>query len=215
MAVKKVMQRELVPEPADLGLVDGPLDLALVAFGGEVEDRAGDGGDGDAVVHGDLVGGKGAFVEEERSSGAPLVRHRDLDTRLGPAPDAPEGRGRAVAQDCTGSAGEHRCHPSSLPRHRQMSDGVNGAIKRVETLEPQAGIDGVGPQSELEQLPPRHHAVLTNRELRDQPVHSTGLTFAAYLAVNVRRMSHGRHRGRRRGAGGLRVLRVSCGFVPR
>ena len=49
------MEGELVPELSYLSLVDRPLELTPVQEGGQVEEGAGDGRDGDAVLDGDLV----------------------------------------------------------------------------------------------------------------------------------------------------------------
>ena len=58
-------------EPQALGLVDGLLELVLLQDAGEIEQCAGGGGDGDAVVGGDLVGGENGSVKEE-SAARPL-----------------------------------------------------------------------------------------------------------------------------------------------
>jgi hypothetical protein len=52
-------------EPQALGLIDGLLQLVFLQDAGEVELGAGGGGDGDAVVSGDLVGGENGSVKEE------------------------------------------------------------------------------------------------------------------------------------------------------
>ena len=74
-ALGRVAARELVRafEAEDLGLVDGLLELMALEDGREVEERAGGGGDGDAVPRRDLVLGENGSVKEESGSFA-LVR---------------------------------------------------------------------------------------------------------------------------------------------
>jgi hypothetical protein len=61
--MKETIEAELVPAPQHLGLIDSALELALREDGGEVEEGAGDGGDRDAVVDGDLVGWEAGLVD--------------------------------------------------------------------------------------------------------------------------------------------------------
>jgi hypothetical protein len=43
-----------------------------------------------------------------------------------------------VAEDRTGTAGEHRSHPDSIPAESLVADGVNTAMNTVQTLGPHA-----------------------------------------------------------------------------
>ena len=49
---------------------------------------------------------------------------------------APEPRRAGVAEDRTGTAGEHRSHPDSIPAESLVADGVNTAMNAVQTLGP-------------------------------------------------------------------------------
>jgi hypothetical protein len=83
-ALGRVALREVVwaGEAEDLGLVDGLLKLMALEDAGEVEERAGGGGDVDAVVGGDLVGGENGSVKEEAWSLGSRPRGRDVDPAL-------------------------------------------------------------------------------------------------------------------------------------
>jgi hypothetical protein len=89
-----------------------------------------------------------------------------------------------------------------------VSDGVDAAVEWVEALELQAIIDGIGPKPERKQLRPRHHAVLPLGQSRNGLL-LTNLTFAAYMAVNVRFVAHAGQRASPGVTGGLRALLVS------
>jgi hypothetical protein len=65
IAMKEVIEAELVPQVKHFRLVDGPLQLALGQHGGEVEEGARDGGDGDAFVDGDLIGRQLSLVHTD------------------------------------------------------------------------------------------------------------------------------------------------------
>jgi hypothetical protein len=64
-------------------------------------------------------------------------------------------------------------------------------MKGLESPAPQSKVDRIGPNAELEQLPAGNHPVLASREAENRLVRATNLTFAAYVAVNVRRVRHG------------------------
>jgi hypothetical protein len=109
-------------------------------------------------------------------------------------------------------------HRPSL--QRVVTHGVHRPVDGLKSTAPQAKVDGVGLSAQLQQLPAGHHAVLAPREGDGGPVERRAveiinLTFAAYVAVNVRRIGHAAQFGPRRVTGGLRKLRPCCGFRGR
>ena len=91
-------------------LVDGLLQLMALQDGREVEERAGEGGDRDAVPHRDLVVGKNGSVKEEALSPSRAPRHRQLDPAC-PGSKGPECAGRSVTEN--GVSRERGGHPAS------------------------------------------------------------------------------------------------------
>ena len=97
-------------EAEPFGLVDGLLELMALEDGREVEERAGGGGDGDAVPHRDLVVGENGSVKEESGSLGSRPWGRDVDSTL-PLADVPQRAGGPVAQDAVGR--ERGGHPAA------------------------------------------------------------------------------------------------------
>ena len=62
--------------PLEARLVERPLQLGGGFGGGEVEDRSGGGGDGDAVAAGDVLGVEGGLVHEDAGAAAAARRSR-------------------------------------------------------------------------------------------------------------------------------------------
>jgi hypothetical protein len=89
-----------------------------------------------------------------------------------------------------------------------LSDRVDAAVERVEALALQAMIDRICPKPERKQLRPRHHAVLPLGQPRNGLI-PTNLTFAAYMAVNVRFVAHAGQRASPGVTRGLRGLLVA------
>jgi hypothetical protein len=81
-----------------LRLVDRLLQLVSLQDAREVELGAGGGGDGDAVVGGDLVGGENGSVKEESGSLAFVPWDGHVDAAV-ERPEAPQGAGRPVADN--------------------------------------------------------------------------------------------------------------------
>jgi hypothetical protein len=202
-----VLEAELVPEVKHLGLVDGPLQLALGEDPGQIEEGAGDGGDGDALVDGDLVGGQARLMHADARAGAACLRNRHL-ARTAVADELPVRSARTVAQDCSGPIRQYSGHPPSLPSQPSLSDRVDPAVERVEALALQAMIDCPGAQTEGGQLRSSNHPVLTLSQARDHLV-VTSLTFAPYYVVKVRLVAHAGQRASPGVTGGLRGLLVA------
>jgi len=86
----------------------------------------------------------------------------------------------------------------------------------LKSTAPQAKVDRIRSSADLQQLPAGNDPVLAPREregrpVERRPVQIINLTFAAYVAVNVRRIGHAAHFGPVGVTGGLRALRLGCG----
>ena len=92
VAGEEVAQRERVGEAEHVRLVDGPLELAAVEDGGEVEERARHGRDRDAVEDGALVGREGGAVEPDACAAASLPRDGHVDRARAVSREAATGR---------------------------------------------------------------------------------------------------------------------------
>jgi len=195
IAVKQAIERELVPEAQHLGLVEGPLELAMRQDGREVVEGARNGGDGDGVPDRDFVGGEGRAVElDARTMGAP-VPHGDVDAAL-LATQAPQRRRRAVTECSVPSRAKDGGHPARFSPKRPMSHGVHPAVKSAKPTDLQPMVDRIG-------QPP------------NRAVDPTGAKFSAYIPVNLARVGHAAQGGGLGRTCGLRVLRLRWRCVPR
>ncbi len=79
----RVPHRPQIEQPEHLGLLDGLLDRPAIHDIPEVDERAGDGGDGDAVLDGEvLLGQRSRPVEvDPRPRADAFARDGDLDIR--------------------------------------------------------------------------------------------------------------------------------------
>jgi hypothetical protein len=128
------------PEAADLRLGDRGLELLPDQDVRQVEQRAGGGGDRDARFGGQFVGRERRAV---RGDVGPAQPARDGD--IGPSretPDGPQRAGRAMAQHCPLTAGEHRRHPRSGRRPEDVPDGVDARVNGMELAPGNAVVDG-------------------------------------------------------------------------
>lgn len=113
VAIEQVGKGETVVETQVFRLAQGGLDRAWRP-GREVEDRARDGGDRDAVMDRDLVGRQAGLVPTDRPMRLSLPGGGDVDRAIAVVADAPERRGRVVAEYGPWAAGEHRRHPTGV-----------------------------------------------------------------------------------------------------
>jgi hypothetical protein len=72
-----------------------------------------------------------------------------------------------------------------------MADRVHAPMDGVQAATLDAMVDRVGSDPELDELTPRHDAVLARGERRDRRVGATRLTLTAYFRHNVSHGSHG------------------------
>ena len=111
------------------GLRQRPLELLGSGGGGEVEEGAGDRGDGDALVAGGVPGIEGTrAVQADPRDPVPGRGGGDVDALLVGAEQAPVRGGAAVAEHRPGAAGQHRREAVALGRARRVADGVNAAV---------------------------------------------------------------------------------------
>jgi hypothetical protein len=74
-----------------------------------------------------------------------------------------------VAQNSAGSRSQHGRHPSPFETESSVTNGIDGAMDRMEPA-PDSPIDGAAADPDRKQLPPRNHAVLPVRQIRDRPI---------------------------------------------
>jgi len=79
------------------------------------------------------------------------------------AQELPEDRGGDVAEDGTGTAGEHRCHEEAVEAQAAVPDGVDAAVDAMELAALYAASDAVLADPELLKLRSRDHTVLPSR----------------------------------------------------
>ncbi len=91
----------------DLGFVEGSGELVGVQDVGEVDEGAGGGGDGDAVVGGGVDVAGAVDVDAGVSA---LAGRGDVGRRRPALEDPPQRPSRPVTERGVGSAGEDRCH---------------------------------------------------------------------------------------------------------
>ena len=162
-------------EPLDLGFVEGSRELLGGEDVGEVDERAGGGGDADAVVGGGVWVGRAVDVD---AGAAVLGRCRHFGQRGPPGHDPPQRRGGAVAQHRVIAAREDRRHCRGERRWWAVTHGVDPAVKEVQTSDANAVLDRARTEPELQQLRVRHHAMLPRRQFgqRDVGCGQLGLT---------------------------------------
>jgi hypothetical protein len=123
-----------VVELADFQFVERSLQRAVSEGGGEVEERARRGGDGDAVVLGDLLVAQlhRAVDPQTTPLGAATGRaNAHVDPRGGAGAYLPQRRGRRMAQHRAGPGGEHRGHATSVGGEDGVTDGVDALMNAM------------------------------------------------------------------------------------
>src|SRR4051812_18236659 len=109
------LQRHEVEQPQPLRFVEGPLDVARPNDLREVEERAGDGGDRDAVVDGAVVRVQRAHaVDVDFRTRAHGPRRDHVDLRARGLPKTPERSGVPIAEHRAGPAREHGGHAMAV-----------------------------------------------------------------------------------------------------
>ena len=154
-------------EALALRLVDGLLELVFLQDAREVELGAGGGGDGDAVVGGDLVGGENGSVKEE--SGRLLLSHGIV---ISMRPFQGRRPHRAPAERWLRTPPVARVAAIHRPRRETtaVAHGVHPAVKRVEPARFDPSRDRPPANPRGEQLGPPDDTMLALRKGRDHRV---------------------------------------------
>jgi hypothetical protein len=171
-----------VVEVADLGLVERALQRAAGHRRGEVEKGAGDAGDSDAVVLGDLAGlQRRRSVDPEPGPLRPAAgaADGDIDARRAGGPDLPQRRGRRVAQHRARPGGQHGGHAPPVDRQHAMPDGVDAAVNPMQPPRLRAPRHSTARQAQRGELSRADHPVLPVRQARNLRVERTLDEFVA------------------------------------
>jgi hypothetical protein len=96
-----------------------------------------------------------------------------------------------MAENRTGTGGDHSRHPAALCGEDPVSDGVDAAIEDVQATELDPVIDRVTADAVPPQLPARDDAVLALGEPGDPPILEFNLRLTADHAVNLIYFRHG------------------------
>jgi hypothetical protein len=161
------IEGERACQSAELGLVDGPVQLVGADDLREVDERARGCRDRDSVVLVALVRRQGDAMG--RDAGPLAVAWRDdVDLALAGVTDAPQRRRGAMAQHRVRARREHRGHPAAMPREDRVADGIDAAMEHVQRAARDAPVDRAMSEPQLEQLCAAHHAVLTAGQISDQ-----------------------------------------------
>jgi hypothetical protein len=154
-------------------LVEHALDQPRWSRRGEVDDRAGDRGDRDAVDRGAVLGPqRGAGVGADPGLRAPrrTAREHDVDPGRVASPQVVHGRGRHDAERPLRARRPGRSQPVPCARQQRVSDGVDAAVERVQAPAVEPVPDLPWRQPRRQQLAPGQHAVLRGGELGDSRV---------------------------------------------
>ncbi len=154
----------------------------------EVEERAGHGGDREAVARRDVVGRQRRPMDPQPLRPAPAAGHRDLQPLA--APHVPQGAGAVMAQRRAGTGGEDGGVIPAVPRQARMADRVDAAKDGVQPPLPDPRVDPATRQPELEQLRTGDDAAAGRCEGGEAPIQMGCATFALLGAVNVAHVGH-------------------------
>ena len=150
------------------GLVESALEFAIRDDGGEVQERAGRGGDRDAVPRGDLLVFQRRTVHDHQPPDLAAARRRDrhVDPRAAPRQQAPE-KGRApVAQDPSVADSKDSSQEMAVSAERRASHRVHAPVNPVQPAGADPPLDRAVAQAHSVQLSPRDDAVLAPAERR-------------------------------------------------
>lgn len=167
-AVDRLVQLAHVDRPEMLGLAEGLGEAVAPDHAGEVDQRAGDRGDRDALDGGDVLGieGGGVVDLDAGSSGPQSACGRHVDARAAARPQ-PVQRGRlAVTQRGSGSDGEDGREPIALRTKLAVAEGVDAGVETHKVCGRDAGLDHRGTEADRRELPTGDHTVLALREGR-------------------------------------------------
>jgi hypothetical protein len=98
------------------------------------------------------------------SSSPPSAQHGHLDVTARVVGHPPK-RGRiTVTEQGAAATCQHRCHPASLASDGGVADGVHAVVKAMKAAGAETEFDLSAGEPELEELPGRHHPVLSRGE---------------------------------------------------
>jgi hypothetical protein len=159
-----------IDQAARISLPYCPLEAPATQSRCEVNQGANRRGDRDAAVARHVLGTEGSPAVGDDSAAATPHRlwDRDFDYPMPFASDLPELRSAPVTQDGVGAAGEHRCHPTPVPGQLRSPNRVHPARERVKPADCHTVLYRLWVDAKIEQLTPRHDAVLALRK-RPQP----------------------------------------------
>jgi hypothetical protein len=197
VAVDEVLERGRAAEPERLRALARAGELVLVEDAGEVQERAGWGGDRDALVLVALVLRQHPTPRAQSRALSQLPRRLDLDVAPITLEHAPEGSRAAAPQSGPLAAGQDAGHPDRVARQSPMAHGIDAAVERQQATALKAVVDGIEGKTERDELVARDDAMLPRRERGDCPIAGMGVTLTVYFRHNVTRVSHVVHRRRR------------------
>jgi len=170
MAVEHVVDRAQVEDLQLLAALERSGRVVERHAGREVEVRARERRDPDAVNSGDVLDGEPALVDRDARQLA-AARGGDGDVPAGPVvgPHAVHARGGAVGEHGAGPAGEHGGHAATLDAQRVVPDRVHAAMQPDEqTAFDEPGDLRVG-EAQRGKLAPGDDAVLTGGQRSHHP----------------------------------------------
>ena len=137
---------------------------------GQIEKRARDGGNRNAIDLGAVIGMdlSGAVHRDSRPATAPSTGSRNVDRRPIGLPEIPERSRVAMTEQGALAAGKYGSHP--VPLAIEWADRINATVHAPKPAisHTSAGRRSLNPQGG--QLPKRHHTVLAGREAADDRV---------------------------------------------
>jgi hypothetical protein len=146
---------------AAVRFVDGALELARREVGCEVEERLVDAGDGKAVVADRF---ELATVDADVFEVAAATRRGEVDEALVVLDECVVDAGAALAQH-RGSTTRQQCgDPPGSQREDGMAHGVDAAVDAMKPAGARPPCDPIIGQTEIDELPPRDHALLRRRD---------------------------------------------------
>jgi hypothetical protein len=110
---------------------------------------------------------------------------RDVHDLPSSLPDAEQGPSRPVTQEGARPAREHGSHPDAVALDPAPPDRVHPAIDHVQPLRFKALSNRPAAKPQLQQLPPRNHAVLPIGEFRHGRL-ALNRTLGTHTVPNVR-----------------------------
>ena len=126
---------------------------------------------------------------------SPFAGH--LEPASGIRQQAQQRSGTPMAQHGSGSAGQHRRHPSPMAGQPPVTDGIHALMNGMQALDIHPVLNGRPTEPEFAQLPIRHDAMLASSQRRDLTLRSI---MSAYVALICPRWGHSAQRGRRKRA---------------